>query len=397
MLEDIQELVSVEAAGGGGGGNHQSGAGGFSGGASEYAFYYKAGFDVRGIPGANGEGATGATRMFGGGGGYYTNGSQPWNSEAFKFQNTIDNYYTNKPRVAQDSYGACRYDQIKINGVPQYFLSITNNGAWNDEDVAGNGGGAGAGGTIYYTNLDNIHAFNGDRVTDGYYDQTLYEYGLVTNDESLYNAVNGDETSELTKNTEMYFGNNIVKVGTYATNTPARVIRKPDGSRMVPTKIFAQAGYIRPTYYYNYRKDPDSTYSAYEGNEYKLTKTIGSQWRETLEQNNGEYKITGDGLVVSAEKFNEYKNDLKDYRTLTINNYWTATSGNTYTNRSFTRVYTKNIGKRRSTNQYEFCEDVFVKATELTQTAVTPYGQGIGSGAGNLEKSNGQMIQITGQ
>jgi hypothetical protein len=399
----------VVAAGGGGGGNHQSGAGGFSGGASEYSYYYKAGFDVRGIPGSNGEGATGATRSFGGGGGYYTNGSQPWNSEAFKFDNNIISYFSN-PHGANDSYGGCRYDQIKINGVPQYFLSITNNGAWNDEDVAGNGGAAGAGGTVYYTSMENIHAYNGDRVTDGFYDSQLYEYALKTNDEGLYNSVNGGSSTELTLDTSLNTGNNIVKVATYATNTLANVVRKKDGSKMVPTKIFAQAGYIRPTYHYNWRRDSKSGVAgtSYEGNEVKLKKNGGSGGNISIGQNTifnrtwdpsdseanvGTYDFTQNtnGLIVSKDKYNEYLNDLKDYRTLTQSS-WTV-SGDTATAKQFTRVYTWNVIKRN--NQYQFSEPVFEKDSEMVSTPVTGYGQGIGSGAGNLEKSNGQMIQIT--
>ncbi len=264
--------------------------------------------------------------------------------------------------------------------------------------------------------MENIHAYNGDRVTDGYYDSPLYEYALKTNDEALYNSKGGASSDELSLDTNLYTGNNIVKVATYATNNLARVVRKQDGSKMVPTKIFAQAGYIRPTYHYNWRRDNNSGVT-YEGNEVKLKKGSSSSWGygwgsgeitissgtifdrtydpsdSAANANKYDFTQNTNGLTVSQAKYNEYLNDLRDYRTLTTSSWTQNNSAGTATATTFTRVYTWNVIKENNT--YQFSEPVFEKDSELDTIATTGYGQGIGSGAGNLEKSNGQMIQIS--
>ena len=72
----------------------------------------------------------------------------------------------------------------------------------------------GTGGEVYYSNKDNIHSYNGDRVTNGDYNTILYEY-------------QADGTK---------------------TETVAQVLTKLNDSKFIPTKIFAQDGIIRATY-----------------------------------------------------------------------------------------------------------------------------------------------------
>ena len=80
------------------------------------------------------------------------------------------------------------------------------------------GGNSGSGGEIYYSNIENIFAFNGDMITNGDYDTIYYEYE---------------------------------KDGTQTT-TKLNVYEKKDLGgktvKFIPTKIFAQSGIIRATY-----------------------------------------------------------------------------------------------------------------------------------------------------
>lgn len=116
-------------------------------------------------------------------------------------------------------------------------------------------------GTIKYSNECKIYAYNGDMITTNDYDQIYYEY---------------DENGNI-------------------TDIEMQKVMRLDGKTIIPAKIFAQAGIIRPTY-------------------------ITNQW--TL-------PVTMDGELE------------------------------------------------------------LVKITERTVNNITNYGQGIGSGAGNLESSNG--------
>ena len=106
-----------------------------------------------------------------------------------------------------------------LNQIARYF---NQGGMWcgNTEwyrDFSGSGGTAGAGGQIYYKNLDKINAYNGDRITNKDYTTIYYEYNP-----------DGTLTKEI-----------------------AKVVQKQNGEKFIPAKIFAQAGTIRATYHTN--------------------------------------------------------------------------------------------------------------------------------------------------
>mgnify|MGYP006988653597 FL=1 len=145
-------------------------------------------------------------------------------------------------------------------------------------DFSGSGGTAGAGGQIYYKNLDKINAYNGDRITNKDYTTTYYEYNL-----------DGTLTKEI-----------------------AKVVQKQNEAKFIPAKIFAQAGTIRATYHTN--------------------------------QHMSQEECSRRGITYCGDA-----------------------SGKT----------------------------VNVKMTNQTTTEKTKYGQGIGSGAGNLEQSNGILKPIS--
>ena len=145
-------------------------------------------------------------------------------------------------------------------------------------DFSGSGGTAGAGGQIYYKNLDKINAYNGDRITNKDYTTTYYEY-----------SPDGTLTKEI-----------------------AKVVQKQNGEKFIPAKIFAQAGTIRATYHTN--------------------------------QHMSQEECSRRGITYCGDS-----------------------SGKT----------------------------VNVKMTNQTTTEKTQYGQGIGSGAGNLEQSNGILKPIS--
>ena len=149
---------------------------------------------------------------------------------------------------------------------------------YDELEIYAYGGTAGAGGQIYYKNLDKINAYNGDRITNKDYTTIYYEYNP-----------DGTLTKEI-----------------------AKVVQKQNGEKFIPAKIFAQAGTIRATYHTN--------------------------------QHMSQEECSKRGITYCGDS-----------------------SGKT----------------------------VNVKMTEQTSTKKTQYGQGIGSGAGNLEQSNGILKPIS--
>ena len=218
----------------GGGGDHACPAGGYTSGNGENSIQ----------AGNNGMGSVGGYWNIGSSGGYYSKGS------------------------------------VRSNGLVAYF---NQGGMWcgNTEwyrDFSGSGGTAGAGGQIYYKNLDKINAYNGDRITNKDYTTIYYEYNP-----------DGTLTKEI-----------------------AKVVQKQNGEKFIPAKIFAQAGTIRATYHTN--------------------------------QHMSQEECSRRGITYCGDA-----------------------SGKT----------------------------VNVKMTNQTTTEKTQYGQGIGSGAGNLEQSNGILKPIS--
>lgn len=214
---------------GGGGGEHACSAGGYSGGSGEDGIKN----------GVNGLGSTAGGSRKGSGAGYYTKGSAASGAQAQMNQGGM--------WQSNDQYG---------------------------RDFAGSGGNAGAGGTVKYLDKAKIHAYNGDRVTNGTY-SGIFDYDK-----------NGNKGSAITA-----------------------TVQKPDGTIIMPAKIFAQDGIIRATY--------------------------------------------GSNQHMTAEECAKAGVD------------------------AFSKGHT-----------------VLVKLTNETVTATTEYGQGVGSGAGNLEKSNGTFEQL---
>lgn len=234
MLVDIQRLELEEAEQVAGGGDHACPAGGYTSGNGENSIQ----------AGTNGLGSVGGYNNIGSSGGYYSKGS------------------------------------ARSNGLQAYF---NQGGMWQGytsyyRDFSGSGGNSGAGGNIYYYDLNKIKAYNGDRITNNDYTTTYYEY-------------NADGT---------------------LTNKIANVLEKLDGSKFVQTKIFAQDGTIRATYHSN--------------------------------QHMSQEECDRRGIIFCGDA-----------------------SGKT----------------------------VNVKMTDEKETAKTAYGQGIGSGAGNLENSNGTLKNIS--
>lgn len=174
---------------GGGGGDHADGGGGFSGGSGENN---NTANGVNGLGGQNTDSVNSS-----GGGGYFTS-----------------------------ARGRCWKEKGvgKVGGQGGKWI------AWNDSYTiyrwyqsakAGDGGKAGAGGNITYTNTVKIFAYNGDRVTNGNYSTTYYDY-----------AEDGAQMA-----------------------STVNVITRKDGKQMIPLKIFAQAGVIRTTYTTNSNED----------------------------------------------------------------------------------------------------------------------------------------------
>lgn len=170
---------------------HFNGAGGFSGGGAE----------SNALGGVNGNGGgqdkeeqEGQNRPTGsGGGGYYTSGHGEWAS-----------------KIRSSRCGG-------MSGEPCYASNET---AWY-KDVCGSGGASGSGGEIYYNISENIFAFNGDMITNGDYDSDYYEYD---------------------KDGDRIMGNKLA------------ILKKQNGEKFIPTKIFAQSGIIRATYTTNQGK-----------------------------------------------------------------------------------------------------------------------------------------------
>lgn len=229
------------------GGDHATGAGGFSAGAGDTC---EAGY--------NGYGSFNNTReyAYGTSGGYYTIGT------GLQF---VDVFF-NQGGMWQ---GINRLESANNDTYKWYH------------DYSGSGGASGEGGNVYYYDLEKIHAYNGDRITNDDYDTVIYEY-------------EADGT---------------------VTDKVAKVLTKLNNEKFVQTKIFAQEGIIRATY---------KTNQAMTQEECKL------------------YNVT---YVVQENA---------------------------------TTSQTKNV-----------------KITEQTTTPTTEYGQGIGSGAGYLEKSNGILKPIS--
>lgn len=111
-----------------------------------------------------------------------------------------------------------------------------NGGAWNimwGRDHAGSGGEAGSGGIIKYVDASLIYAFNGNRITNGDYDSTYYEYDK---DGNLLDGSSYIDDSGIERNKDIVF---------------AKYLTKKDGSKILLAKNFAQAGVIRATFYTN--------------------------------------------------------------------------------------------------------------------------------------------------
>ncbi len=159
------------------GGYHYDGAGGFSGGGAQ-------GNPVNGV---NGNGGGSNETSGSGGGGYYTRGKG----------------YSSKNKGTSVIGGQ--------NGAP--CISSKESNYWY-KDIGGDGGKAGAGGKVYYTNANNIIAYNGSMITNNDYNTAYYEY-------------NKDGST---------------------TSNKLTVIKKPNGENTIPAKIFAQSGTIRETY-----------------------------------------------------------------------------------------------------------------------------------------------------
>ena len=101
----------------------------------------------------------------------------------------------------------------KNNGDIQYFM-----------DHSGSGGDAGAGGNVYYSDASKIFAYNGDMITNGKYDQA-FDYDA-----------DGTQGPLITKK--------VKKEGT-------------ENEYIIPAKIFAQEGIIRPKYDTNQHMSDD--------------------------------------------------------------------------------------------------------------------------------------------
>lgn len=179
---------------GGGGGDHACSAGGFTAGLGEGGI----------VPGENGKGSTdngtGNQDNIGIGGGYYT------------------------------------YSTAKSTRDGDYESWFGEGGCWYmGWSTAGSGGIAGKGGKIMKSEGSEIHAYNGDRITNGKYDQKYYEYDK-----------DGNETTEELQ---------IVK-------------REGDGKEFYPAKIFAQSGVRRAVY------DNDIYITDARKAEFPITQTI---------------------------------------------------------------------------------------------------------------------------
>lgn len=184
------ERISGSASGGGGG-------------------YPAAGIGGGGAGGGGGDHATGSGGFSAGGGDSCTPGYNGMGSQ--------DNKRVN-------SYGTAGGYYTKATGNQYIDVFFGQGGMWQGsdnsdtanwyKDYSGSGGEAGNGGNVYYYNLNKIHAYNGDRITNGDYNQIFYEY-----------SADGIKTS-----------------------TIAPVLNKLNGNEFVQTKIFAQEGITRAVY-----------------------------------------------------------------------------------------------------------------------------------------------------
>ena len=126
---------------------------------------------------------------------------------------------------------------------------------------SGSGGYAGSGGIIICSELSKINSYNGDRITNGKYDEIYYEY---------------DKDGMITENV-------------------LRVLEKMNGEKFIPAFIFAQAGISRKVYYGNWSsaKTLNDLRNILFKEEYKINsyvQGIGSG-AGYIELSNGTYKV----------------------------------------------------------------------------------------------------------
>lgn len=193
VQEDILQLEQAEAGAGGGGGDHACPAGGYTVGTGEYG---------NRIAGKNGSGGALAGGMIGTGGGYYTKGKGAYSDIDEADLTEVQKWYNR---------GIGYFNQGGMWAV--YFLNDSN--VVYSLDHSGDGGNPGAGGNVYYTDISKIHAYNGNRITDDNFDYNIPYYGYDSNGNEL------------------------------TSGTPLEVVTKPDGRKIIPAYIFAQAGTIR--------------------------------------------------------------------------------------------------------------------------------------------------------
>lgn len=206
----------MEAGAGGGGGEHEDGSGGFSaGGANRYG-------GVNGLVAPDskigGFNNTSDNTNQGFGGSYYEYGGG----------HCFDEYGIGQVGGQGACWGAnssgekwelCTKEILNGKGI------YTNPGAQYCGVKSGDGGAAGKGGEIHYKDINNIFAFNGDRVTDGNY-ENVYEFICVK------------QTNTTSK--------------TIKTDNVLSVQKKINNENFIPTFIFAQNGQFRETYTTNF-------------------------------------------------------------------------------------------------------------------------------------------------
>lgn len=234
---------------GGGGADHACSAGGYSAGFSE------AGYEA-GKNGGIGKALT------------------SWNSD--KNIGSGGSYYCLGPST---SLVRANYNQGGMFSYP--------NSGWQ-RDHSGDGGTAGSGGNITYDKMSNIHAYNGNQITEKDFDYSVNYYGY-NEDGTLKN-----------------------------TGIPLKVITRSDNTKMIPAYIYAQDGIFRAVY-----------------------KTNQHMQKEDCEKYKCSFFVKGGNYHTESVK----------------------------------------ISNERNTNNVGYVDSI---------TGIT---QGIGSGAGNLEKSNGSFTQ----
>lgn len=162
---------------GGGGGDHCKAAGGYSGGAGEP---YNLG-NVNGLASIFTEANRDSLESLGGG--YYTYSIVP-----------------SEKKILEPWFG--------LGGAYSNMI------LWS---MGGSGGTAGEGGTIKCSENAKIYAYNGDRITNGDYTTTYYQY---------------DKDGNL-------------------TGTQANIVIKPNNKKIIPAVIFIQSGIRRAVYNYS--------------------------------------------------------------------------------------------------------------------------------------------------